>query len=236
MKYFIKRVTSSILILTFLIAACSTGAEFTEETFAIQKTESATETPSPTSTPIPTQNPTVTPTFTATKTATATSTATLVPTDTTTPTPTPEPTNTPVPIVVSNSGIEIYLVHMLGDGSDPCQANLVPVSTGLLASGDVKQDVTTAVNKLFSLGVKYSGNLYNPLYQSKLRVTDLDFNKSKKDITIYLTGSFTKPKNDCEKQLYRNQVWDTIRQFPEITRAHVWFGKYKLGDLLAVDY
>jgi hypothetical protein len=232
MKIIIRRVASSILILTFLIAACSTGVEFTEETAAIQKTESATDTPSPTPTQIPTQTPTFTPTFTATNTATAT----LVPTDTTTPTPTPEPTNTPVPIVVSNSGIVIYLVHLLGDGSDPCQANLVPVSTGLLASGDVKQDVTTAVNKLFSLGVKYSGNLYNPLYQSHLRVTDLDFNKSKKDMTLFLTGSFTKPKIDCEKQLYRNQVWDTIRQFPEITRAHVWFGKYKLGDLLAVDY
>ena len=108
----------------------------------------------------------------------------------------------------------IFLVHLLGDGTDPCQANLIPVSTGLLITGDVKQDVTTAVNRLFSLSVKYSGNLYNPLFQSKLRVSDLDFKKSRKDITVYLTGSFTKPKEDCEKQLYRNQVWNTIRQFP----------------------
>lgn len=141
-----------------------------------------------------------------------------------------------MPIAISQSRIKIYLVHLLGDGSDPCQANLVPVSTGIPASGDVKQDVTTAVNKLFSLGVEYSGNLYNPLYRSRLRVTDLDFNKSKKDMTLYLTGSFSKPKEDCVKQLYRNQVWDTIRQFPEITRAHVWYKIYKLGDLLAVDY
>jgi hypothetical protein len=51
-----------------------------------------------------------------------------------------------------------------------------------------------------------------------------------------MNGSFSKPKTDCDKRLYRAQVWDTIRQFPDIKRAHIWVGKYKLGDLLAVDY
>jgi len=96
--------------------------------------------------------------------------------------------------------------------------------------------VTVALNYLFSIGVKYSGNLYNPLFRSRLMVSKVEFNKSSKDITIYMNGSFSIPKTDCDKRLYRAQVWDTIRQFPDIKRAHVWVGKYKLGDLLAVDY
>ncbi|MBE9474730.1 MAG: hypothetical protein IMY85_07540, partial [Chloroflexi bacterium] len=48
-------------------------------------------------------------------------------------------------------------------------------------------------------------------------------------------GGFTKPKDDCDKKLYRAQVWDTARQFPEVWRAYIWVNdKYLLGDLLVV--
>ncbi len=96
--------------------------------------------------------------------------------------------------------------------------------------------MTAALNYLFSIGVQYSGNLYNPLFRSKLTVGKVEFKKASNDITIYMNGSFSKPKTDCDKRYYRAQVWDTIRQFPEVKRAHIWVGKYKLGDLLAVDY
>jgi hypothetical protein len=95
--------------------------------------------------------------------------------------------------------------------------------------------VKQALNSLFSTGTKYAGNLYNPLYQSNLRVGKVNFKKSSGELTIYLNGGFTKPKNDCDKILYRAQVWDTARQFPEVWRAYIWVNdKYLLGDLLVV--
>lgn len=233
------RLCKCLLILFILmITSCSPITASQSSNIDMAEDITPAETRIPTKTKVPSQTPslTATQTATATLTATATVTATRFPTKTSSPTTTPEPTDTPIPISAQSSGISIYLVHLLGDGTDPCQANLVPVSTGLVATGDVKQDVKTAVNALFSLGVKYSGVLFNPLFQSNLRVSDLEYKKSDNDITVYLTGSFAKPKTDCEKKLYRNQVWDTIRQFPEVKRAHVWVGNLKLGDLLAVDY
>jgi hypothetical protein len=109
------------------------------------------------------------------------------------------------------------------------------VSTGQLATGDIEEDVKIALNSLFSTGTEYVGNLYNPLYQSKLRVRNVKFKKSSGALTIHLAGGFTKPKDDCDKKLYRAQVWDTARQFPEVWRAYIWVNnKYLLGDLLVV--
>jgi hypothetical protein len=110
----------------------------------------------------------------------------------------------------------------------------VPVSTGFLRTGDLSEDVKIALNSLFSTGTKYSGNLYNPLYQSKLRVGNVNFKKSSGEINIQLSGGFTKPKEDCDKLLYRAQVWDTVRQFPEVWRAYIGVNQYLLGDLLVV--
>ena len=111
----------------------------------------------------------------------------------------------------------------------------MPVSTGFLPTGDIKEDVKIALNSLFSTGSKYVGNLYNPSYQSNLRVGEVNFKKSSGELTIYLNGGFTKPKEDCDKKLYRAQVWDTARQFPEVWRAYIWVNdKYLLGDLLVV--
>jgi hypothetical protein len=128
-----------------------------------------------------------------------------------------------------------YLVHQGTGGSTGCGDSLVPVSTGQLATGDIEEDVKIALNSLFSTGTEYVGNLYNPLYQSKLRVRNVKFKKSSGALTIHLAGGFTKPKDDCDKKLYRAQVWDTARQFPEVWRAYIWVNnKYLLGDLLVV--
>lgn len=103
-----------------------------------------------------------------------------------------------------------------------------------MISGDVSQDVSTALKSLFSTGGQHIGDLYNALYQSNLSVASVEFRKQTGEITVYLAGGFTKPKDDCEKLRYRAQVWDTIRQFPEIWRAYVWVNDKLLGDLLVV--
>lgn len=224
---------SSLTIFVLIIAACSATAE-------VQPTntpEPPTNTPvPPTDTPLP-----PTPTETPTATSTPTETPTVTPTNTTTPTPTEEPTATPTATntAVPQSGIPSnvivkYLVHQGTGGSTGCGDTLIPVSAGFVRTGDVKEDVKIAITSLFSTGTKYAGALYNPLYQSKLRVTDVSFKQNSGNVTIKLTGSFTKPKEDCDKLAYRAQVWSTARQFPEVKHATIWLNKYLLGDLLVV--
>jgi len=223
-----------VFILFLLLAACSG----TVEPEQIEATQLPTNTPfPPTDTPLP---PTDTPTSTATNTPTDTPTATATETSTATateePTATQTATATAVPQAAAPSNVLVkYLVHQGTGGSTGCGDSLVAVSTGVLSTGDIEKDVKIALNSLFSTGTKFVGDLYNPLYQSNLRVGKVDFKKSSGKLMINLKGGFTKPKEDCDKKLYRAQVWDTARQFPEVWRAYIWLNdKYLLGDLLVV--
>jgi hypothetical protein len=181
--------------------------------------------------PLPTDTPSPSPT------ASPTATATVVPTSTPSPQPSPSPTPTVTvgaSAAVSGNWIVKYLVLPGTGGPVGCGDSFVPVSTGQMISGDVSQDVSTALKSLFSTGGQHIGDLYNALYQSNLSVASVEFRKQTGEITVYLAGGFTKPKDDCEKLRYRAQVWDTIRQFPEIWRAYVWVNDKLLGDLLVV--
>jgi len=223
------------LIIIALCAACTSST--TPQ--LVNTPQPPTETSAPlTDTPLP---PTKTATATGTNTSTATATATETRTSTPTSTPTLDPTSTPTPTppdsieVGSTSNLIVkYLVLQGTGGSTGCGDSLVPVSADFLRTGDVKEDVKIALTSLFSTGTKYAGDLYNPLYQSKLRVNDVSFKKNSGNVTVHLTGSFTKPKEDCDKALYRAQVWATARQFPEVKLATIWLDKYLLGDLLVV--
>ena len=221
-----------LLAIILLIAACSP----IDNTQQIEVTQPPSDTPvPPTDTPVPpTNTPTATVTHTPTSSPTATPTGTSTPTATEEPTATPTATATAVPQAAAPANVLVkYLVHQGTGGSTGCGDSLVSVSTGFLPTGDIKEDVKIAINSLFSTGSKYVGSLYNPLYQSNLRVGKVEFRKSTGELTIYLNGGFTKPKDECDKKLYRAQVWDTARQFPEVWRAYIWIGDLLLGDLLA---
>ena len=224
---------SSFLFLLVIFAACSSNA--------VDQPTNAPELPTntlvpQTDTPLPSTS-----TPTTTNTSTLTATFTVTPTNTSTPTPTEEPTatltatNTAAPQAGSPSNVIVkYLVLQGTGGSTGCGDSLVPVSVGFDRTGDVKEDVKIAITSLFSTGSQYAGDLYNPLFQSKLRVNDVSFNQAAANVTIHLAGSFTKPKEDCDKLLYRAQVWSTARQFPEVNHATIWLNQYLLGDLLVV--
>ena len=223
----------SLILIIGTIAACTSSTP----------TQLVNTPQPPTNTSIPLTDTPLTPTITATATetntptATATATRTSTPTSTPTPVPTSTPTETPterVQVGLPEGIIVKYLVHQGTGGSSGCGDSLVPVSADFLRTGDVREDVKLALNSLFSTGTQYSGNLYNPLYQSKIRVNSVSFKKSTGNVTVHLTGSFTKPKEDCDKLLYRAQVWDTARQFPEVKLATIWINQYLLGDLLVV--
>ena len=115
-----------------------------------------------------------------------------------------------------------------------CGDTLVGISSGFLRSesGDVEQDIVTAVNTLFASGQKV-GALHNATYPSNFKVSDVDFKKSSGSAVITLSGSYVKPSDYCEAKRYREQVWVTAKQFPEVNRATIFLDDGKLlGDLL----
>ncbi len=175
-------------------------------------------------TPTPTNTPTNTPVPpTATNTPIPTNTPTLTPTNTITP--------TPVNVTYQN-GILIYFIHPNTGGPVGCGDSLVPLTIGYVKSDDVVNDLTIALNALFSAG-HYSGALVNLTYTSNLHVDRIEFNKFSGLARVFLSGSFTKPPTNCEKSSYHAQVWATAKQFPEIKRAEIHVGSLLLGDLLA---
>jgi hypothetical protein len=126
-----------------------------------------------------------------------------------------------------------YFILPDSGGPVACGDSLVPVYAGLVQQGDLRENIAAAFKRLFSYGVKYVGNLYNPLYQSHLNIERIDiFNEGKK-VNIYTKGGFVKPKEDCDQLRYRAQVWATIRQFPGVKEVNIWVGDALLGDLLA---
>jgi len=223
-----------VFIMTLTASACTTA---TVEPTSTPQTPTATFTevvPTDTQTPVPTDTPTLTPTETPT--ATPTITETPEPTPTFTPTPTETATETPTSIpaaIEPSNGIVVYFVVPGTGGPYACGDSLVSVYSGLVATGDIKTDVKTALQRLFSYGVKNVGNLYNATYQSKLRIDRVEYNKSTKQVKIYSSGGFTKPKEDCDQLRFREQVWATVRQFPNVKRVDIWVGSKLLGDLLA---
>ena len=202
-------------------------------------TDSPTETSSPTSTPIP---PTATFTSTSTETATpsptSTATYTLTPTETQTVTPspstTPTPTETPTlaPAWADPNVLRIYVTHLGTGGPLACGDTLVGISSGYLRTGDPKEDIKLALNTLFASGQKV-GAYHNATYPSSFRVSDVKFKVSSGKAEITLSGKYVKPEDSCEAKRYREQVWATARQHPDVHRVSIWLSDGTLlGDRL----
>lgn len=219
-----------VLISTGLLSACATPTRIpptatTKPSRTPQPTETlipptATFTASPTKTSTPTKTPTETPTNIPTKTSTSTE------------TPTATPTDTPAPAWANPNAIRIYVTHLDTDGPLACGDTLIGISSGFTRTSDVKADIRTAVNTLFASGQKIGG-FHNATYPSSFRVDSVELDKSSGTAVVTLQGSYVKPSDYCEGRRYREQVWATIRQFPEVNRATIWLTNGKLlGDLL----
>ncbi len=200
-----------------------------------------TATLKPSSTPLPTETlipPTLTSTVTPTKIPTPTEapsdTPTVTPTSTTIPTETPTETSTdtPLPAWANPNAIRIYVTHVGTDGPNACGDTIIGISSGFLRTGSVEEDIKIALNTLFASGQNV-GAFRNSTYPSSFRVDSVDFNQSTRKATITLQGSYVKPSDYCEGRRYRDQVWATARQFPEVDRVTIWLTNGKLlGDLL----
>ena len=143
------------------------------------------------------------------------------------PTPAPAPTQSEEEIVL---GPKYFLIIPDNGGPFACGDGMVYFYSGK-KSKDIEDDITVALNALFSVKTEYVGDYYNPLYKSSLNVKDVDVENG--HATIVLGGKFVKPKSVCEAKRIHLQVWETASQFSDITRRPIIFvNNALLGDLL----
>ena len=222
-----------MLLMLFVLGGCSAAGSFAETTEPpAANVAPATETPSPTSTfthtpPPPTDTPTLEPTATFTLPATDT------PTPTETMTPSPTGLGFLLPAARSDM-ISIYFVQ-LNSGIGSCGDRYLAFSSGEPITGNIARDVATGLRKLFSYRKKTYGELYNPVGSSKLGVDNVDFDKKAGQIDVHLRGALNRPDDPCENLRLKNQIWLTIKQFPEIKKEIVFINKVLLGDLISND-
>lgn len=149
-------------------------------------------------------------------------------------TPPPLPTPAPVPTQTDEEkakGVKYFLIIPDNGGPFACGDGLVYFYSGKKGK-DVEDDITVALNALFSVKTEYVGDYYNPVYQSNLRVKDVEVDAAG-HVTVWLGGNFAKPKTECEAKRIHLQVWETASQFGEVKyRPVIWVGDALLGDLL----
>jgi len=218
-------------------------------------TACATSTPlAPTSTPQPPSETPLPPTSTPIPTGTSTATATQIPP---TLTPTLEPTYTPTPVdtetptatatftpgvqaiyiplpAASSNTVNIYMIQ-IGGGSVACGDRLIAVGSGVEISGDYETDIKAGLQKLFSLKSQYYGDLYNPLYASRLRVQKVNYKGSLNELEVFLSGTYKPSGDPCDNERVRAQVWSTMRQFRGIDSLTVMLNRVPFGDRLSND-
>ena len=151
---------------------------------------------------------------------------------------TPPPTPTSVAISVpQGEGIYYFLVAEDTGGPFGCGDSILYIYPGIERTGVLTVDITNALNALFSNKHQYYNGLYNPMYASSLRVTDVDAIPGEPEIQVWLAGDFARPKDKCDSFRMRAQVWETIEiQFPEVPHAVIRVHNALLGDLLVTGW
>ncbi len=235
-----------IILLVFFLVGCSSQGALDQKALAVVNTEvalamAATRTEASaraeatrqaaTETPIPTRTlpPSPTPTYTLSPSPLPSETNTPDPTPT--GTPTEMPTETPIGYIPENA-IYFYATILGTGGKIGCGDDLIKLYTGHIRSGNLIQDLTIALNTLFSAG-GYPSGFYNATYPSNLTVQRIDVGGDG-TVSVFLDGNYVVPENSCDASRYRSQVWATALQFDEVVRFIPWVGNKLLGDRLAV--
>lgn len=148
-------------------------------------------------------------------------------------TPPPKPTPAPAPTQSEEQkalGVKYYLIIPDNGGPFACGDGMAYFYSGQKGKG-IEENIKLALNALFSVKTEYVGNYYNPVYKSSLKVKGVEVDNGY--ATIYLAGNFVKAKSECEAKRIHLQVWETARQFSQIThRPNIWVNNVLLGDLL----
>ena len=177
--------------------------------------------------------PTATPPASATPTLTSTPTVTLTPTLAASPTSSASPLPTLLPATpAGDAAIYIYLIQTGTGGDIACGDSAIPLNTGQPRSGNLVQDVTTALNQLL-VKRQYIGGLYNPAWLSNITVSEVWYKAYSQTIYVRLKGTYVRSDDRCDNARVRAQVWSTIRQFDGIKVVDILLNDNLLGDILA---
>jgi hypothetical protein len=133
----------------------------------------------------------------------------------------------------TDKGVKIYFVQLETGGSVGCGDSVVPVGSGVKATGDIAKDVEAGLKVLFSNQWDYNGNLYNPLYRSKISVRYVNYEDGL--ISVHLGGDYNPSGDDCDNTRVKAQIWSTIRQFRDISRTNIFLNEIPFGDRLSND-
>ena len=130
------------------------------------------------------------------------------------------PTVTPHP-----PWIVYYLIHKDTGGPLKCGDSLFPISTGKFRTGDIEEDAKIAFKALLALKQAEQGDFYNALYKSSLNVVSADWAPQKGWLEVSIAGNMNTKGDECDRSRIGDQLWATIRQFPEVQHADIrWNG------------
>ena len=147
-------------------------------------------------------------------------------------TPPPTPTITPTPETFATGGMRFYLIALEAGGPFGCGDGLVYFESGIKSTGGIENGIKIALDALFDLKVKEYQGYYNPIYESNLRVENVTIDATGYT-TIELRGSFIKPKSECDALRIRDQVYQTVTQFSQVSgRPRILINGKEFGDLL----
>jgi hypothetical protein len=185
-----------------------------------------TQTPVPTDTqipPSPTPNPTDTPLPTLTFTPPPTPTATLAPTIASPPTAA-LPTNT----LSADEAIKVFYVNLDEPGKFGCGEALWWLKTSMPKSGNHAEDIRYALHTILSYHGEFIGELYNPGYASSLSVGEVVANADG-SMTVLLSGTYVPTGDYCDGLRFRDQLIQTVRQFPGIGGVNMFINGTSIG-------
>ncbi len=194
------------------------------QVFAPPPTVTPTSTPvPPTETPLPPSPTPIPPT--ATFTFTPPPTLEPKPTDTVIP-PSPSPTAS------GTEAIYFYVLQLENQNTKICGGEKpVAINTGIYRTNDPEQDVTVALQRLFSYKMEYFGTLYNPIFRSSFSVSGVS-RDSAGTLNVELGGEFVKSDNKCDGARVRLQVVTTCKQFPDTKQCKLWLNGGSFADLV----
>jgi len=173
-------------------------------------------------TPEPTATFTLVPTVTSEPTRTPPPTRTVPPTNTLAPTVPPKPEN---PIIV-------YYFNLKEAGRWGCGEAMYWVNTTKERGDSLENDIIYALQRLFSYHGEYFGTLYNPYGPSTFAIGGVDTTDDRA-VIVNLTGTYVPTKDPCDGTRTRDQIKQTILQFPQINKVYIFINGSPIGDALS---
>ena len=216
-----RHVKLASVILITLLTACSFKPGLSNEEMyqtaavvaltSIAETSAAmpTNTAVPTDTPLPTDTPTITPTATEIYTETPTG----------------------VPTVDTKNSLAYFLINIDSSDTKGCTYTTTPIYIGVYRTNDPIQDITNALNALFSVRGTVVYGLANPLGDSNLQVGSVNQESSDR-VNVNIVGNLVRPPKGCGWSQMLDQIQGTARH----AATGAWYVSFQYENKPLKDY